>query len=257
MIRLGRRALDAFALRFSEAERRLADLSLVRSPPLPLEGTLVHRTDTGEEVHANHSRFNPVWPTEFGFEPTTIFDVGSFDAGDAIRLRLAFPKAQAYSFEPDPTRYPIVEQNAKRFGIVAANLAVTDKDGRIDWFASSGGSSGSTLPHSDAFRKRHPYFKLTKLPEAVGATRLDSFCKANDVKSIDVLHIDAEGAEHQVLSGLGDLRPRLIFHEITPRELWKGAHSGRELHVLLSRMGFVLAGDFRADRLYLRHDLVR
>ena len=71
-------------------------------------------------------------------------------------------------------------------------------------------------------------------------------------------HIDVEGAEYQVLMGMGSMRPKMIFVEASSNgtELWIGAKSSRDVHRLISKYGYALAGDFTSDRLYVRFDLL-
>jgi FkbM family methyltransferase len=234
-----RRALDAFALRFSEAEKRLSGLTLVTHPA----------NDDG-------SVFNTLWLAEFGIEPRLIMDIGSFDAFDAIRFKRGFPQARVIAFEADPDRFTTVK-NAAGSGVVAVQSAVGVTDGEATWYqaksADSVSSQGSLFPHAKTFAG----FSQTKLAKKVPVTRLDTYCRENGIDEIDFAHIDVEGAEFEVLSGLGPLRPKMIFLEMIARETWIGSKSSAELHRLLTRLGYILAGDFRSDRLYVRADLVR
>ena len=256
---LVRQAVDAFALQFSEAEKRFAEISLVRSPPLTPGTKTFVRPDDGNGIHADTSLFNPRWLQEFGMVPRTIFDIGSYDGGDAIRFAQTFPLASVFTFEADPDRFAIVERNTSGFGIKAINLAVCDHDGETDWFpiksANGAGGQGSIFAHTIAFAARYPAIKQADTMP-VPCTRLDTFCSRADIRRIDLMHIDVEGAEFNVIEGLGALRPRMIFLETMSRDLWQGAKSSADVHRLLSRRGYVLAGDFRSDRLYVAHDSI-
>jgi FkbM family methyltransferase len=235
-----RRALDAFALRFSEAEKRLSDLTLVTHP-----------------ANEDGSVFNTLWLAEFGIEPHLIMDIGSYDAFDAIRFKKDFPQARVIAFEADPDRFATVRRNAAESGVVAVQSAVGLTDGEATWYqaksADSVSSQGSLFPHAKTFAG----FSQAKLATKVPVARLETYCRANGIDEIDFAHIDVEGAEYEVLSGLGPLRPKMIFLEMIARETWIGSKSSAELHRLLTRLGYVLAGDFRSDRLYVRADLVR
>lgn len=258
MIKLARRALNAFALRFSEAEKRLAELWLVQAPPLN-PGSNSATTPDGKILTVEFSLFNPKWFDEFGITPTTIFDVGSYDAGDAIRFKETYPKAAVYTFEADPHRFPVVDQNAAAFGITAVNLAVCDHDGQMDWFpstsAGASGAQGSIFPHSETYKSAYPNVMQTERRK-VQSTRLDTFCSRSGISNVDFIHVDVEGAEFNVVAGLGNVRPAIIFLETISRGLWRGARSSADVHRLLSRYGYVLAGDFRSDRLYVRPDVI-
>jgi FkbM family methyltransferase len=234
-----RRALDAIAVRFSVAEQRLSDLTLVRQP-----------------VSTIGSLFNPAWLSEFGIEPRLVMDIGSYDAFDAIRLKRQFPQARVIAFEADPDRFIVVNRNAGESGVIAVQSAVGSIDGHLGWYQAKDkngvGSAGSLFPHT----KRFSGFYQSKAASDVRVTRLDSYCRQNNIDEIDLTHMDVEGAEYEVLKGLGDLRPKMIFLEMMARETWNGARTSADLHCFLTRAGYILAGDFRSDRLYVRADLV-
>jgi FkbM family methyltransferase len=234
-----RRALDAIAVRFSIAEQRLSDLTLVRQP-----------------VSRIGSLFNPVWLSEFGIEPRLIMDVGSFDGADAIRLKQRFPQARVIAFEADPDRFIVVDRSGGAGDVEAVQCAVGSIDGQLGWYQAIDkngvGSAGSLFPHAKNFSG----FYQSKAANDVRVIRLDTYCRQNGIDEIDLMHIDVEGAEYEVLIGMGRLRPKMIFLEMMARETWKGARSSADIHRFLTRVGYILAGDFRSDRLYVRADLV-
>jgi hypothetical protein len=94
---------------------------------------------------------------------------------------------------------------------------------------------------------------LSRSYQRLLCARLDSFCIEQGIDKIDLLHIDVEGAEYEVLIGMANMRPALIYLETISRGQWTGAKSSGEVHRLLSRIGYCLAGDFRTDRLYAHH----
>jgi FkbM family methyltransferase len=183
-------------------------------------------------------------------------DIGSYDAADAIRLKHDFAQARVIAFEADPDRFVDVSRNAAASGVMAVQCAVGAIDGNLAWYQAKAkggiGSQGSLFPHTKLFAG----FSQAKLPTQVRVIRLDTYCRQNGIDEIDLAHIDVEGAEYEVLTGMGDIRPKMIFLETMAREIWAGAKSAAELHRLLTRLGYVLAGDFRSDRLYVRSDLV-
>jgi FkbM family methyltransferase len=234
-----RRALDAIAVRFSVAEQRLSDLTLVRQP-----------------VSEIGSLFNPVWLSEFEIEPRLIMDIGSFDGSDALRLKQRFPLARVIAFEADPDRFIVVDRSVSAGGAEAVQCAIGSIDGHLGWYQAIDkngvGSAGSLFPHTKQFAG----FYQSKAANDVRVIRLDTFCRQNNIDDVDLMHIDVEGAEYEVLMGMGAIRPKMIFLEMMARETWKGARSSADIHRFLTRAGYILAGDFRSDRLYIRADLV-
>lgn len=244
--KFGRRLLDAIALRFSEAENRLDDFRMVNAPP-----RFDEPIDFGHaQLHA--SQFNPACLCELNIEPRVLFDVGAFDAGVAGLLRRTFPAAIIFTFEADPFLFPTVKKNAASFGATPVNLAACDREGMIEWNMANGGGQGSFFSHAENYKRRYgDVAQVSRTTVACG--RFDTFCRAHAIAQIDFMHLDVEGAEYEVLVGLGELRPSLIFLETISRELWIGAKSSAQVHQLLSRMGYCVAGDFREDRLYIHH----
>lgn len=239
---------------------RLDSLRLVLAPP-STEGFTAWSED-GRRLDLYTSQFNPDWILELEIAPRHILDVGSYDAGDAIRFKKAFPLARVICFEPDPDRFDIVSFNATAFGIEAHQLALLDRAGFADLYRSSAGveassGQGSIYRETAEYKKRHPHIVISEIPTSVRCTRVDLFCAENGIDDIDVAHIDVEGAEYEVLQGMGPIRPKLIFAETSADEvpLWEGSKRPKELHRLLSRMGYLLGGDFGTDRLYIRSDL--
>jgi FkbM family methyltransferase len=246
ILKIARRLLDAVALRFSEAEKRLDDFRMVTAPP---------RID--EPIDFGHARlyasqFNPAWIRELNIEPLVLFDVGAFDAGVSGLLRRSFPHAAIFTFEADPSLFATVEKNAELFNAVPVNLAICDRDGLIEWNVANGGGQGSIFPHTNNYKRRFAHVAQV-FKTSVACGRLDTFCDEKAIEKIDFMHIDVEGAEHEVITSLGDLRPRLIFLETISRDLWIGAKSSAQVHRLLSQMGYCVAGDFRSDRLYIHY----
>jgi FkbM family methyltransferase len=237
---IARRLLDGIAIRFSGAEQRLNELRLVSAPPRsndPIDFGAV-------TLHA--SQFTPEWLNELRIEPAVIFDVGAFHSGVAAFLRRSYPNATIFAFEADPAIFKIAAKNAEQFGITPVNVAVSDYDGVISWHgAANGGPQGSVFARFE---------NISQTPGIqIPCSRLDSFCAERRITAIDVLHVDVEGAEYETLIGLGSIRPQVIFLEAMSRAMWVGAKSSGEVHRLLSRMGYCLAGDFRTDRLYVHH----
>jgi hypothetical protein len=119
------------------------------------------------------------------------------------------------------------------------------------------GGQGSIFRQSPQLDARHPQIEVLDETISVPVTRLDTLCAARGIEQIDLLHVDVQGAEFEVMVGLGQLRPALIFLEVTTIADggWIGAAAGRELHALMARLGYLLVGDFLADRLYLHASL--
>jgi FkbM family methyltransferase len=264
--RAGRRWPDPELLEHAAAlQSRLDSLCLVKTPPLR-DAMFTHVPPDGSgERQLYGSGFNPAWIDEVSVDPKVIFDIGSYDGGDSIRLQQKFPRAQIVAFEADPQRFAVVSRNVAPLGIRAINAAVCDRDGPISWYQSvdgllqdeSAGSQGSIFRHSEEYSRQHKLVRQSPTAISVAAVRLDKCCREIGVDQIDVAHIDVEGAEYEVITSFGAVLPKLIYLETTTMRSWLGARDTKEVHHKLSSLGYIMAADLGGNRLYLRADVAR
>lgn len=213
-----------------------------------------------------HSAFNSAWLYELGIEnPKVIFDIGGYDAGDAIRFKHIFPNAEVECFEADPERAKIIREYSHDADIMFMGAAITDFTGMIPFYQSKCnlkdagdthapgkvGGQGSIYKHADTYKKLYPHIQQHEEPINVPCFSLSDYCrKWVHIKEIDLLHIDVEGAEINVIKGLGLLRPKVIYLETLPN-MFEGVATVTELHQTLDQMGYQLVKDFVSDRLYI------
>jgi FkbM family methyltransferase len=149
-------------------------------------------------------------------EGMTVVDIGA-NVGyyTLLAARLAGPQGKVYAFEPNPQNFALLSRNVEANGyrnVVLVPKAVSDQSGtaalRIDR-ASSGGHSLS------AFRGGADTVQ-------VGTVSLDDYF-AGDRTVIDVLKMDAEGAEMAIFSGMQQVLARnpdiTLLTEFFPRAI--------------------------------------
>lgn len=213
-----------------------------------------------------HSSFNCAWMYELGIEnPKVIFDIGGYDAGDAIRLKHIFPNAEVHCFEADPQRAKIIREYIRDANVLFMGAAITDYTGMLQFYQSACnlkdagdthqpgkiGGQGSAYKHAETYKQLYPHIDQDVLPITVPCFSLSDYCrKWEDIKEIDLLHIDVEGSEINVIKGLGLFRPKVIYLETLPN-MFEGVPSVNELHSTLDHMGYELVKDFVSDRLYI------
>jgi len=133
-----------------------------------------------------------------------VFDVGANSGPFSLYAALERPRATVFAFEPVPRSAAALARNIALNGtrnVTACEAAVCDRDGTIELFVPPGESlplGASTLP---AFRR--PGERL-----AVSALRLDTFVREHGIGTVDLLKLDAEGAEPAVLAGARELLAR-------------------------------------------------
>lgn len=195
-------------------------------------------------------------------DPKIIFEFGSYDGGDGVRLKTSFPEARVFSIEADPERYEVIKSMNKnlQIGLEVLNCAVSDTDGEILFYLTIDpneketrtGGSGSTLKKTQLYKDT--YTHLTEIePIRVKSKTLKTICEELDINEIDFLHMDVEGAEHRVIKGMGDLRPKHIFLEKhLGREMYEGAYNWNEMRDDLKSLGYVLVAESPSDALFAK-----
>lgn len=211
----------------------------------------------GEPVTLYHSPFNLDWITELGLDVRCILELGSYDGGDAYRFRRAFPDARVITVEADPTRHDIVKRNLSGQEIEVVNCAACATDGDVDWYVATidgaPHAQGSMFRHSESYQRKFPQVQQAATPTKVPGRRFDTLARELSAESIDLLYMDIEGAEHNVLQSLGNIRPRLIYLEWR-RDYFEGAGSSAETERLLAEMGYQLILLKKSDRMYYLPD---
>lgn len=192
------------------------------------------------------SEFRIDWITAYlGHQPKVILDVGTYDCGDAIRLKRAHPNARVIAFEASPDAHArIVDVGAaKAVGVEVVHAAVSNKQGALDFHSNTDardgniGCSGSILEPTPHNLAKYPFLQF-KDAVKVPAVRLDEFCAEHDIAHIDVVHMDVQGAEGYAIEGLGSLRPDMLFFEIDATDEYKGAVPLVELFTRLENWGY-------------------
>lgn len=130
-----------------------------------------------------------------------------------LAARLVGPSGRVYAFEPDPSNFTLLERNIalnSYRNVVPTRRAVSERSGRATLFLDARGSDRNSLfPETEK--------SSTVEIETVG---LDEFFEVERLDQVDVLKIDAEGAEMAVMRGMrraaeaGKIR-KVIF-EFTP-----------------------------------------
>jgi FkbM family methyltransferase len=200
----------------------------------------------------SRSAFNPLWMGELGLDPRVIVDVGSFDGGDALRLSQAFPAARVVSIEADPRRFELLRNALSPTDVTLIHAAIQGKDGAVPFFRTSiageASAQGSLFRFTDQAAADLPHIHQNATADTVPGRRLDSLMRELGLPSIDLLHMDAQGAELEVLRSMSALRPRVVYLEVDAE--YVGAPRAGDIHAFMTAHRYHLVADFGTDRLY-------
>ena len=209
-------------------------------------------------------------------ENMTIFDIGSCEGEDSIRLKKRFPNASVYTFEPLPDNVAKIKKNFAKYGHPADKIfqiALSDKNAKAEFYVSSGhpdhlpktddwdfGNKSSSLLAPKEHTKTLEWIKFNKNVE-VETVRLDTFCIANAVDSIDFIYMDVQGAELLVLEGAGKIlqNVKAVWLEVEAIELYDKQPLKNDVEEFMAKHHFVRVMDtvdkISGDQLYIEKKL--
>lgn len=185
--------------------------------------------------------------------PNTIIEFGSYDGGDGIKYKYYFPKANIYSIEPSPNCYNKLK-NLEKYGLKTFNYAISNKNSIVDFYETYDVTNKNYAPcgsiNKDLISNEKAYNRDAleiKNSVKIESKRLDSFCFENNIEHVDLVHIDVEGHAREVLEGFGNLRPKIVFIEVSSS---KYNHS-KDINASLKNMGYNLVSNIGCDRVYI------
>ncbi len=131
-------------------------------------------------------------------EAAVIFDVGANRGDYAEALVAKFPKSEIYCFEPSAKTFELLGTRVGNApNVHLFNLGMGDSAGDVVLYTDGVGSGSASVYDR---RLEHVGGKLD-LQEKITLETLDSFCRDNQVATIDFLKLDTEGHELNVLRG--------------------------------------------------------
>jgi FkbM family methyltransferase len=167
------------------------------------------------------------------------FDVGANIGYYSLLFASLSPQGAVHSFEPVPMNYHILCANSflNGFSNLKANLcAMGGTDGTAELVISSDSAYSSLV---DTCRKP----AASKI--AVRVITLDDYCDRNDIRRIDLLKVDVEGAEGRVLSGAQRImqdperQPRTVMLELYGPMLKRFESSTEEISAKMRALGYL------------------
>jgi FkbM family methyltransferase len=141
-----------------------------------------------------------------------VFDVGAHHGDYAAAVLERRPSAHVHCFEPGEETFRILAQKMDGRACLH-NVALADSVGQRVLHSDFPGSAGASLFVRDLSWLENPFDR----EETVDVETVDSVCEAENIERIDMLKIDAEGADHLVLRGaarmIGEGRVGMVMFE--------------------------------------------
>jgi FkbM family methyltransferase len=161
----------------------------------------------------------------------TILDIGANTGLYSLIAKTVNPTAQVFAFEPLPDFNRVLQNNIRlnQFDVEVLDAAVSDFIGSAEFYVPQRGqgnpySSSLSMEHYENHQKSQP------IVHQVEVTTLDTFVQQRQLRSLDLVKIDAEGQDANVLKGfvqsIQQFRPDFIV-EVQSDEI------GQEIQALL------------------------
>ncbi len=182
------------------------------------------------------------WMKSFGFK--TIIDIGANEGQFSEKIRILFPDARIYAFEPIPDTFHKLEKN---FGgdsrFKAFNVGLADEAGVFDFELNDYTPSSSLLTMSDTHKSSFDFAKNVHTI-AVKIETLDNMLQNEQLPLPILVKIDVQGVEDKVIAG-GEHTLRLaagVISEVSFEELYKGQPLFHSIYEKIHQLGFSYHG---------------
>lgn len=184
-----------------------------------------------------------------GRRALTLLDVGAHQGETSLRYRSLFPEACIHAFEPfGPSFDKLCAVTKADRNIFTHKKALGCKSGKSRLSINRSHATNSLLEsREDAKLTWNQSDAVDTVDYAdVEVCTLDEFSQRHNIRSIDVLKMDAQGSEYDIIKGAGGLiaegRIEIVFSEIIIMPTYKGQREFDEFLLLMRQCGFVLHG---------------
>ena len=147
-----------------------------------------------------------------GMQNKVIFDIGANHGVATIILAKQNPDSIIYSFEPDPKCFEYLKENIRLNNLtnVIPHHAAVTKEGinSIELMLNPNHSGANTVCSDVSLCKK--YWNKSVEHVTVNAVSFDNIIQKYNIKSVDLLKIDCEGAEYEILYESTSLKEHII-----------------------------------------------
>ncbi|WP_122090150.1 FkbM family methyltransferase [Halalkalicoccus subterraneus] len=144
------------------------------------------------------------------------------------------------AFEPSPRNHAIAERNLERFdNVELVNRGLWNEEDELEIrYGDGGGDDGFLDPDTGS----------GSAGDHVPVHTLEDYIERSNVDGVDFLKVEAEGAEPEIIDGMGELRIENVV--VNAGEEREGKPTGREVTELLQPKGYTLVGMKRGHILF-------
>lgn len=165
---------------------------------------------------------------------SVVIDVGA-NVGEFAHV-CASAGARVYCFEPDPSAFACLKRNTQSLpSIRIDDAAIWRSDGTIDFGQAPARADSSVFAEGPRIARR--------------ALTIESLARVESLSRIDLIKCDAEGAEPEVLEGVGDTFPLVRAIALDTGAERMGRRTNDECAAILRAHGFAVIDERVGTRL--------
>lgn len=170
-----------------------------------------------------------------------IIDCGAHDGADTVQLARLFENGTVHAFEPIEELFTkLKSRNNPNKNIKYYQLALADKNGKMDFYVSEGASdASSSLMEPVAHLVDHPDTTFNN-KITVNTSTLDNWAMENNIFKVDMLWLDMQGYEMKMLEESKVILNTVsaIHTEVSTKETYKGVATYDVYRSFLEDKGF-------------------
>ncbi len=182
------------------------------------------------------------WLKEYQFK--TIIDVGANEGQFSEKMRILFPDAFIYAFEPLEATFKILQKNFESDNnFKALKLACGDSKTNMQIHQNESTASSSLLKMSEKHTSNFTHAVKTSVAE-IEIDTLDNIFNSINLNHPILLKMDVQGFEDKVIEGGKSIigNADMVITELSFTELYNGQPLFNHLYSMFMKLGFVYSG---------------
>jgi len=186
----------------------------------------------------------------------TVLDIGSLNGIESVKFTEKLKDVRVYNFEPNPHSHQTVLLSTSGIDAISCfNIAASDYNGKSKFYVTSNAGASSLLR---PINTTSPAGRILNEIE-VDVVRLDDWAIENNIPSVDVIWMDAQGSELNILQGMPELLKtvKAVYTECSTKPYYEGGVHKNKVVEFLESHGFDLVSewihsDIEGDWMFLR-----
>lgn len=169
-----------------------------------------------------------------------LIDVGANQGNFTKVLRSLNPVRQVYFCEANTNCISILEKNKLHHDVIIPKI-ISDKVGEENFYIYSAESTSSMFSFENNMDEITELNTKAKEIKTIPSISIDNLIKEYNIKEIDLLKIDVQGAELKVLEGSKSSFSKIknIWVEVSMKKIYQNSPVFSEVYEYLNQHGFI------------------